>query len=146
MEDKEKQMTAEEKAKKLKKQRARQMIVSLIGVAVLVWGLIEVVFMFLDFKNNETSNDAQIEQYLSPANLRATGYIKKIYFTEHQSVKKGDTLLVLDDSEYRIRVMEAEAALAERAAKGIIPREPRKGFYRMYTSYARSAMQGGGLE
>ena len=41
---------------------------------------------------------------------------------------------------------EAEAALAERAAKGIIPREPRKGFYRMYTSYARSAMQGGGLE
>ena len=86
MEDKEKQMTAEEKAKKLKKQRARQMIVSLIGVAVLVWGLIEVVFMFLDFKNNETSNDAQIEQYLSPVNLRATGYIKKIYFTEHQSV------------------------------------------------------------
>ena len=80
MEDKEKQMTAEEKAKKLKKQRARQMIVSLIGVAVLVWGLIEVVFMFLDFKNNETSNDAQIEQYLSPVNLRATGYIKKIYF------------------------------------------------------------------
>ena len=73
MEDKEKQMTAEEKAKKLKKQRARQMIVSLIGVAVLVWGLIEVVFMFLDFKNNETSNDAQIEQYLSPVNLRATG-------------------------------------------------------------------------
>ena len=60
MEDKEKQMTAEEKAKKLKKQRARQMIVSLIGVAVLVWGIIEVVFMFLDFKNNETSNDAQI--------------------------------------------------------------------------------------
>lgn len=41
---------------------------------------------------------------------------------------------------------EAEAALAERAAKGIIPREPRKGFYRMYTSFARSAMQGGGLE
>ena len=116
MEDKEKQMTAEEKAKKLKKQRARQMIVSLIGVAVLVWGLIEVVFMFLDFKNNETSNDAQIEQYLSPVNLRATGYIKKIYFTEHQSVKKGDTLLVLDDSEYRIRVMEAEAALKDAMA------------------------------
>ena len=99
MEDKEKQMTAEEKAKKLKKQRARQMIVSLIGVAVLVWGIIEVVFMFLDFKNNETSNDAQIEQYLSPVNLRATGYRKKINFTEHQIVKKGDTLLVIDDSE-----------------------------------------------
>ena len=116
MEENEKQMTAEEKAKKLKKQRARQMIVSLIGVGILVWGIIEVACMFLDFRNNETSNDAQVEQYLSPVNLRATGYIKKIYFTEHQDVKKGDTLLVLDDSEYRIRVMEAEAALKDAMA------------------------------
>ena len=110
------QMTAEQKAKKLKKQRVRQMIVSLIGVAILLWGVWEVVCMFLDFKNNETSNDAQVEQYLSPVNIRATGYIKKIYFTEHQDVKKGDTLLVLDDSEYRIRVMEAEAALKDAMA------------------------------
>ena len=116
MEENEKQITAEEKAKKLKKQRTRQMVVSLIGVAILVWGIIEVVCMFLDFRNNETSNDAQVEQYLSPVNLRATGYIKKIYFTEHQDVKKGDTLLVLDDSEYRIRVMEAEAALKDAMA------------------------------
>ena len=116
MEENEKQMTAEEKAKKLKKQRVRQMIVSLIGVGILVWGIIEVACMFLDFRNNETSNDAQVEQYLSPVNLRATGYIKKIYFTEHQDVKKGDTLLVLDDSEYRIRVMEAEAALKDAMA------------------------------
>lgn len=65
----------------------------------------------LDYKHTETSNDAQIEQYNSPVNLRASGYIKKIYFTEHQDVRKGDTLLVLDDREYRIRVMEAEAAL-----------------------------------
>ena len=62
MEDKEKQITAEEKARKLKKQRVRQMIVSLIGVGILVWGIIEVVSMFLDFKNNETSNAAQVEQ------------------------------------------------------------------------------------
>lgn len=41
---------------------------------------------------------------------------------------------------------EAAKVLAKRAEKGIIPREPRKGFYRMYTKYARSAMQGGGLE
>ena len=41
---------------------------------------------------------------------------------------------------------EAAAELAKRSAKGIIPREPRKGFYKMYTTHARSAMQGGGLE
>ena len=43
-------------------------------------------------------------------------------------------------------VEEATAELAKRSEKGIIPRKPRKGFYRMYTENARSAMQGGGLE
>lgn len=72
--------------------------------------------MFLDYKNTESSNDAQIEQYISPVNLRASGYIKKIYFTEHQEVHKGDTLLVLDDREYKIRVMETEVALKDALA------------------------------
>ena len=103
-------------AKQLKRQRIRQMIVSLIGVAILVWGIAKIVCMFLDYKSNEKSDDAQVEQYISPVNMRASGYIKKIYFKEHQDVKKGDTLLVLDDREYRIRVMEAEAALKDAMA------------------------------
>lgn len=73
---------------------------SLIGVAILVWGIVEVVCLFMDYKSNEKSDDAQVEQYISPVNMRASGYIKKIYFKEHQDVKKGDTLLVLDDREY----------------------------------------------
>ena len=43
-------------------------------------------------------------------------------------------------------VEEATEELKKRSAKGIIPCEPRKGFYKMYTQNARSAMQGGGLE
>lgn len=70
----------------------------------------------MNYSQTETSNDAQIEQYVSPINLRASGYIDKIYFTEHQEVHKGDTLLVLDDHEYKIRVMEAEAALKDAQA------------------------------
>ena len=106
----------EVEAKKLKKLRTRQIIVSLFGVGILVWGLVKIAFLFLDYKWNETSNDAQVEQYLSPINLRASGYIKGIYFTEHQEVHKGDTLLVLDDREYKIKVMQAEAALKEALA------------------------------
>ena len=106
----------EETAKKLKRQRGRQLVASLLGVAILVWGLWRVVCVFIDYDTTETSNDAQIEQYISPVNLRATGYIAKVCFKEHQYVKKGDTLLVLDDREYRIRVMEAEAALKDAMA------------------------------
>ena len=106
----------EEKTRKLKKLRRWQIVVSLCGVAIIVAGLIEVALLFFDYKSTEVSNDAQIEQYISPVNLRASGYIKKICFTEHQEVHKGDTLLILDDREYRIRVMEAEAALKDAIA------------------------------
>ena len=105
--------THETRLQKLKKQRRRHIIASLLGEGVLVWGVIKVSRLLLDYKRTETCNDAQIEQYLSPVNVRATGYIKKVYFTEHQNVKKGDTLLVLDDREYRIRVMDAEASLKD---------------------------------
>lgn len=71
--------THQEKAKKMRKLRRWQIIVSLFGVAVIVWGVIEIVFLFLGYKQTETSNDAQIEQYVSPVNLRASGYINKIY-------------------------------------------------------------------
>ena len=119
METKENNNTAsthQEKARKLKKLRRWQIVVSLLGIAILIWGIIQVVCLFLNYKRTETSNDAQIEQYISPVNLRASGYIKKICFTEHQEVHKGDTLLILDDREYKIRVMEAEAALKDAQA------------------------------
>lgn len=106
----------EKKLKSKKLLKAVQLFASAIGVGVLAYGVWLVVCMFADLKWNEVSDDAQIEQYISPINVRATGYVKKIYFTEHQNVKKGDTLLVLDDREYKIRLMEAEAALKDAMA------------------------------
>ena len=101
METKENNNTAsthQEKARKLKKLRRWQIVVSLLGIAILIWGIIQVVCLFLNYKRTETSNDAQIEQYISPVNLRASGYIKKICFTvTPRSTQKESTLLILDD-------------------------------------------------
>lgn len=87
--------------------------VGIIGIFLAIWGLYAIMSLFVDYKSSETTDDAQVEQYLSPVNIRVPGYIKKIYFTEHQHVRKGDTLLVLEDDEYRIRLKEAEAALMD---------------------------------
>lgn len=87
--------------------------VGIIGICLAIWGLYAIMSLFVDYKSSETTDDAQVEQYLSPVNIRVPGYIKKIYFTEHQHVRKGDTLLVLEDDEYRIRLKEAEAALMD---------------------------------
>lgn len=87
--------------------------VGIIGICLAIWGLYAIISLFVDYKSSETTDDAQVEQYLSPVNIRVPGYIKKIYFTEHQHVRQGDTLLVLEDDEYRIRLKEAEAALMD---------------------------------
>ena len=57
--------THQEKAKKMKKLRRWQIAISLLGVAIIVWGVIEVICLFLNYSQTETSNDAQIEQYVS---------------------------------------------------------------------------------
>lgn len=43
-------------------------------------------------------------------------------------------------------IEQATEVLMQRAEEGILPREPRKGFYKLYTDHAVSAMKGAGME
>ena len=58
------------------------------------------------------TDDAQVEANISPIIPRVSGYVKEVRVSDNQVVKKGDTLLVLDDRDMRIKVEQAEAALA----------------------------------
>ncbi len=107
---------AEEQQKKNRKWGPVQWAMTVLGVCVLIWGVSESIMLFIDHTSNETSDDAQVEQYITPINIRATGYIDRICFREHQKVKKGDTLLVLDQREYRIQLAQAEANLKDALA------------------------------
>lgn len=101
------------KQQKLKKLRVRNIILNLICIALAGSGLWWTANYFWRYFNYEVTNDAFVDQYVIPLNIRATGYIKEVRFTEHQFVHQGDTLLVLDNREYQIRVKEAEAALLD---------------------------------
>lgn len=62
-------------------------------------------------QSHEETDDAQIEGSISPAIPRVSGYVTEIKVKDNQQVKKGDTLLVLDDRDLVIKVAQAEAAL-----------------------------------
>lgn len=62
-------------------------------------------------KHHEDTDDAQIGADISPVIPRVAGYITDIRVRDNQHVKKGDTLMVLDNRDYVIKVQQAEAAL-----------------------------------
>ena len=76
---------------------------------ILVAGIAWVCGRFLRISSDEYTDNAQVKQHLTPVNTRVQGFIKKIYFEEYQKVKKGDTLAVIEDIEYRLKVAQAEA-------------------------------------
>jgi membrane fusion protein (multidrug efflux system) len=62
--------------------------------------------------HHEETDDAQIDANISPVIPRISGYVTEIKVKDNQSVKKGDTLIVLDNRDQLIKVEQAEAALA----------------------------------
>lgn len=62
--------------------------------------------------SHEETDDAQIDATISPVIPRVGGYINEIKVSDNQEVHRGDTLLVLDDRDLRIKLEQAEAALA----------------------------------
>lgn len=59
-----------------------------------------------------------MQQHITPVNARVGGFIKEISFNEYQPVHKGDTLVVIEDSEYRLQLAQAEANLQRELAGG----------------------------
>lgn len=109
------------KQKLLRRLKTRNITLNTVCVLLVISGISWTVNYFWKYVNYEITNDAVVDQYITPVNIRVSGYISKVNFTEHQQVKAGDTLLVLDDREYRIKLKDARAALLDaQASKDIL--------------------------
>lgn len=87
----------------------------IIGVLIVV-GIYFVVKNFCHFGNVEFTDNAHVEQHITPVNSRVPGYIKEIRFEEYSQVKKGDTLVIIEDAEFRLALAQARAQLANATA------------------------------
>jgi len=95
----------EKNADKKKNNTSRIILIVVLSIGVL-FGL----YKFIQMQRYVTTDDAQLETDISPVSARVSGYIAKVCFTDNQLVKKGDTLVVLDDRDLRIKVEQAQAA------------------------------------
>ena len=103
----------ESKYRRLKRRKRRNIILNTVCLLIASSGLLWTVNYFWKYISYEITNDAFVDQYISPVNIRVAGYIQDVRFREHQFVHKGDTLVVLDNREYLIRQKEAEASLMD---------------------------------
>lgn len=108
------------KKKQNKKNKIRAIISNIVVFLVIGFGLFWLVREYFHVGDKTYTEAAQVEEFINPINTRVSAYIKEIKFIEHQQVKKGDTLVILDDREILTQVGQAEAAyqnaLAQRTA------------------------------
>lgn len=100
----------------MKHQTILRIVYNSIIFILLVIGVVLVVNNFVHFGNVEFTDNATVQQHITPVNTRVQGFIKEIRFEEYQSVHKGDTLVVIEDSEFRLRLAQAEADLSNALA------------------------------
>jgi len=108
------------KKKETKKNKIRAIISNIVVFIIIGFGLFWLVREYFHVGDKTYTEAAQVEEFINPINTRVSAYIKDIKFIEHQQVKKGDTLVILDDREILTQLGQAEAAyqnaLAQRTA------------------------------
>src|SRR5439155_5217695 len=67
---------------------------------------------YIHSKHHEETDDAQVSADIIPVIPHVSGYVKQVMVHDNQEIKKGDTLVILDDRDYRIKLEEADAAFA----------------------------------
>lgn len=89
--------------------RTKKIVINTAIIIVLITGFIWVCSRFIHLGSVEYTDNAQVRQYIVPVNSRVQGFIKEIRFDEYQQVHKGDTLVIIEDVEYRLHLAQAEA-------------------------------------
>ena len=94
------------------KAKKRNPIFLVILILLVIVGAWFGISKYIHGQHHEETDDAQISADITPVIPRVSGYIKEIKVNDNQYVKKGDTLVVIDDRDFVIKLQEAQAALA----------------------------------
>jgi membrane fusion protein (multidrug efflux system) len=89
--------------------KTRRLTQNIFVLLVLAVGLWWISSEFIKFNVSTFTDNAQVRRQIVPINARVQGYIKEIRFNEYSFVHKGDTLIIIDDTEYALALAQANA-------------------------------------
>ncbi|WHF52155.1 HlyD family secretion protein [Chryseobacterium gotjawalense] len=82
----------------------------ILAIVLIVGGVIGYRAYSYGLAHEET-DDAQIASNMSPVISKISGYVSEVKVRDNQFVKKGDTLIVIDDRDQKMTLQQAAAAL-----------------------------------
>jgi len=83
-------------------------LAGLIGLGILTWAVKTLLYA----RVHVSTDDAYVQGHLVPVLAKVGAYVTRVNGEENQHVKEGDTIVVLDDAEYRSKLAQARADLA----------------------------------
>ncbi len=96
--------------------RSRRRGIIIVVLAILVVGAIA---LWWHSTFSEDTDDAQINGHLIQVSSRIAGQVQKVWVAENQQVHKGDPIVDLDQSDFKVAVENAKAALASAQANAL---------------------------
>lgn len=89
--------------------RSKKIISYIIALVIIVCASLWIGNRFVRLGNVEFTDNARIGKHIVPVNCRIQGYIKEIRFDEFEKVHKGDTLVIIDDTDFQLARARAAA-------------------------------------
>jgi membrane fusion protein (multidrug efflux system) len=89
----------------------KKIIIGVVAVVVVV-GLVWATKLFIYSRGHETTDNAQVDGHIVPVLAKVGGYVTAVLVQDNDSVHNSQALVRIDDSEYKVKVAQAEADLA----------------------------------
>src|SRR5678815_2155912 len=108
-------MQAQETTTDKKSGSGKKRLFILVTIGLIAAG----IFLVLRIRaaGHEQTNNAQLDAMITPIRNIVPGFVTSIHFGDNQQVKQGDTLMIIDDKDYKAKVAQAEAALQSAKAR-----------------------------
>ena len=87
-------------------------LIVLLAAAGLLFGIGRYWTGWQGSRPEQETDDAYLKADMTPLSTRISGTVRKVSVGDYQNVKAGQTLVELDDDDYRATLQQAQAAMA----------------------------------